>query len=175
MIAGIDGLSDELRVLRQPVVAALLGEARRLVAKHDDNLVFHIEAGIVVVVELVGGDAISRKHEGRRHLARGGKTERNEVLIDLQIVLRLGRLGHEAVVGLETRPRDDGEGLGVAVHSRGLNPEFFVALFDQMFGARQSLGARAAAFHFRRGQRLDVAEIPCRIRLLHRSRCGSKK
>ena len=62
MIARIDGLGDELRVLRESVVAALLGEARRFVAQNNDDLVFHVEASIVVIVEFVGRRAISREY-----------------------------------------------------------------------------------------------------------------
>ena len=120
MIASIDGLGDELRMLRQPVVAALVGESRGFVAQHDDNLVFHVEAGIVVIVEFVGGRAISRENHRGRDLAGGREAERNEILIDLQITLGSRRLYREMVVGFEARARNDRERLGVAIHSRGL-------------------------------------------------------
>ncbi len=43
MIPGIDGLGDELRVLREPMVATLFREAGRFVAQDDDNLVFYVK------------------------------------------------------------------------------------------------------------------------------------
>ena len=92
VIAGVDGLGDELRVLRESVIAALLREARRFVAQNNDDLVFDVEAGVVVIVEFVGRGAVSREHDRRRDLSGRRKTERNEVLIDLQIALRSCRL-----------------------------------------------------------------------------------
>ena len=86
VIAGIDGLGNELRVLRESVVAAFFREARGFVAEHDHDFVFDIEPGVVVIVEFVGGGAVSRKDEGSRHLAGGGEAERDKILIDLQIV-----------------------------------------------------------------------------------------
>ena len=83
MIAGIDGLGDELRVLRKSVVAALLREARRLVAEYNDNFVFDVQISIVVIVEFVGRNAVSREDYRSCDICGGRKAKGNKILIDL--------------------------------------------------------------------------------------------
>ena len=104
VIAGVDGLGDQLRMLRQSVIAALFCEARRLVAQHNDDLVFDVEAGVVVVVEFVGGGAVSGEDERRRDLAGGRKAEGDEILIDLQILLRISCLHRDWLSDFKRAP-----------------------------------------------------------------------
>ena len=49
--------------LGEPLIAALRGEAAGLVAKQDDDLALHVEAGVIVVAEFVGGGAVAGEDE----------------------------------------------------------------------------------------------------------------
>ncbi len=65
MVAGVDGLGDQLRVARHSLPAGFFGEGWRLVTKDDHNFVFDVDAGVVVVMEFVGGDAVAGEDYGR--------------------------------------------------------------------------------------------------------------
>ena len=63
VIARVDGLGNQLRMLRQALVAALLAEDLGLVAEHQHDLVLHVHAGIIVVLKLVGRSAVAHEHD----------------------------------------------------------------------------------------------------------------
>ena len=63
MIPRVDRLRDQLGVLRQPGIPALRGEARRLIAQDDDDLVFDVEMRVIVVAKFGRGRAVSGKYD----------------------------------------------------------------------------------------------------------------
>ena len=65
MIPGVNRFGNQGRVLRESLVAAPGGEARRLVAEHDDDLTLHVDSGVIVVTELTGRRSVTGKHDWR--------------------------------------------------------------------------------------------------------------
>ncbi len=51
----------------EPLISAFRGEAAGLVSKQDDNLALHVEAGVIVVAEFVGGGAVAGEDEPACH------------------------------------------------------------------------------------------------------------
>jgi hypothetical protein len=65
VVAGIDGLGDDLSMSGQPLVEGFGGKALGLVSEHDNNFVFDIQTRVVVVVEFRRGDASKYRTEWR--------------------------------------------------------------------------------------------------------------
>src|ERR1700742_661373 len=85
MVPRIDCLRNELRMLRESVISSLLTKSGGFIAQYDDNLVFHIQSGIVVVVKFICGSAVSGKDQRRVHLAGRRETEGNEILFSFKL------------------------------------------------------------------------------------------
>src|SRR5215467_6839948 len=119
-------------MLRPAMVATLGRKTRRFIAQDHDDLVFDVEVGVVVVVELVGGYAVSGKDWWRGNFARRRKTEGDKFIADAKIFLCGAILHREAVSGFQFRSRDKAERLGETRDSRRLKMEFHVAFFDQV-------------------------------------------
>ena len=66
VIACVDGLGDELGVSGQALISTFGRETARLVAQHDNDFIFGIEAGIVIVSKFFGGCAIPGEEEWGR-------------------------------------------------------------------------------------------------------------
>ena len=59
VITRVDGFGNEGGMAREPLISAFRGEAAGLVAQQDDDLALHVEAGVIVVAEFVGGGAVA--------------------------------------------------------------------------------------------------------------------
>lgn len=163
MVAGVDRLGDDLRVARHSLLAGLFGEGWRLEAESENDLIFDVDARVVVVVKFVGGDSVTHEDEWGMHRAGRRKTERYKVLLGFQFMLLPAICHNEFVFSFELRSGDDAERLKITVGTRGLETETFISFFDQVLGANNTLRAGAAAFHLRRGQGLDVVKIAMRV------------
>src|SRR6266536_6257654 len=110
-------------MLRHPMVAGLGRKRRRLVAKNHDDLVFDVESGVIVVLKLVGRNAIARKHERALRSSRRRKTERNKILLGPQFFLLCSGLHYKVVVTFQLGAGNDREGLEIGVRARGFEPK----------------------------------------------------
>src|ERR1700733_717927 len=63
MVTRVDRLGNEGRMAGEPLISTFRGEAARLVSKPDDDLPPHVEAGVIVVAEFVGGGAVAGEDE----------------------------------------------------------------------------------------------------------------
>ena len=77
---GVGRLGGKLRVLGESLAFedALVVRFLRLVAQHQDDLAFHVEAGIVVVVVFRRGDAVAGEDHGAGQRPGLGEIEGNE-------------------------------------------------------------------------------------------------
>lgn len=159
MIAGVDGFGDELRVAGEALVAALGGKSGRFIAQNDDDLIFHIDAGVVVVAKFVGGGAITDKDEVGRSIAGLGIAKGDVVLIELEIGLGIAVVNSQMIRTGQLGAGSNNEGLQVALFSGGLKAETFITVGNHVFGAGKALRAVATAFHFRGCESFDVSNI----------------
>src|SRR5580692_1356218 len=90
VIAGIDSFGDELGVAGRPLMIGLGDEAERLVAEDEDNFVFNVEAGVVVVIKFFGGDAIAGEDDWGVDGTGGGKAEGDVILVEREGAVRAG-------------------------------------------------------------------------------------
>src|SRR5712671_2670866 len=164
VIPGIDRFGDQLRVLCQAVVPAFGRKARRLVTKHNYNLVLHIEMRVIVITKFFRSGSISGEYNGAADFARRRKAERNEVLIYFKGLLCSAVYNLKAIVILQFRAGDDAERLQIGVFPRGLQSQSAKALFDQVCRERQSRASVTTALHRGSCERLNVVQISLRIR-----------
>ena len=73
---GVRRLAEELRVLGVNLARedALLVEFLRLVPQHEHDLALDVDAGVIVVVVLGGGDAVAGEHHAARQPLRARKS-----------------------------------------------------------------------------------------------------
>ena len=83
---GVGCFAEDLRVggVDLAVEHALFVELLRLMAQQQHDLALHVEAGVVVVIVLGRGDAEAREDHVAGNFARGGKIQRDEVLLEAQ-------------------------------------------------------------------------------------------
>ena len=115
VIAGVDGFGDELRMLGQALVSALLSKDLGFVAEHQHDLVFYVHAGIIVVLKLVGRSAVAGKHDRTGERARRRKIGRHKILIERQRPLPAADVLRQTVVGFQLRAGSNGERLQISI------------------------------------------------------------
>ena len=83
---GVGGLAEDLRVggINLAVEDALVVELLRLVTQKDHDLVFDVQARVVVVIVFGRGDAEAREDHVAGDVAGGRKIQRDEVLLEAQ-------------------------------------------------------------------------------------------
>ena len=122
MIPRIDRLGDQLGVLRQPGISALRGKSRGLVAQNDDNFVLNVQVRVIVVAKFGRGRAISGEHDRPADFPGSGKTERNEILVQFQFLLRFAVLHFQAIALFQFCAGNYGERLEVGFAPAGCSP-----------------------------------------------------
>ena len=147
----------------EPLISAFRGEATGLVSKQDDDLAPHVEAGVIVVAEFVGGGAVAGEDEPAGNFTRRGKAKGNEVVVQFQRAMFAADLFGQAVVRGEPRAGGHGEGLEEPLRSGGIEAEALVALLEECAARVDAFGAGAAAFHIGSGESLDGVEIACGV------------
>ena len=60
----------------------------RLVPQHEHRLAFDVDAGVVVVVVILGRDAIADEDQGQVELGRAADGQRIEILAELEFAFR---------------------------------------------------------------------------------------
>ena len=148
---------------REPLIAAFRGETAGLVSKQDDDLALHVEAGVIVVAEFVGGGAVTGEDQPACHFARRGKAKRNEIVVQFQRAMFTADLFGQAVIRGEARAGGHGEGLEEPLRTGGIEAQALVALLDEMRRALDAFGAGATAFHIGSGESFDGVEIACGV------------
>src|ERR1035437_8278925 len=81
VVSGVDRLRDQLGAFGQTGVPAFRRKSRRFVAQDHDDLVLHIEMGVIVVVELRCRCTVAGKHDGATHGVRSRKAGGHEIMI----------------------------------------------------------------------------------------------
>src|SRR5215470_13252525 len=143
VVPGIDCLADQLRMLCHPIIAALRGKAGWFVTQNKDDLVFDINAVIVVIAEFAGRSAVPDKNNRSADGAGCRKTEWNKLLVQLQFSL----VHLKPIVAFEARARYKREWLKVGICTRGFQSQALKALLNQLRGAREALSTVTSAFH----------------------------
>ena len=67
MIASVDGLDNELCMRGGALFLGLGNETSGLKAQNQDDFVFHVEAGVIVVAKFFRRNAVASKDERRVH------------------------------------------------------------------------------------------------------------
>src|SRR5215472_12196075 len=110
-------------MLRQPLMSRLLGEDLRLVAQQDNDLVFHVDAGVIVILEFVSGSAVPNEDHRPGERSGGGEADGFEISIDGKLLFAWAVADEERVVGLELCAGGDREGLQITLRPRRLEAQ----------------------------------------------------
>src|SRR5437016_3838433 len=138
-------------------------EARRFMGQNYDDLVFHIPSTVIVILKLVGRSAVSGEHQGPTSRARRREAERDEILIRLQLALRVSSLDREAIARSQPGAGDHCERLEIRTRARRLKSQLLEPVLDQLRGQSQALRPVPPPFHGRTGQGFDVLQIMLRV------------
>ena len=113
---GVGRFAEDLRVRRVDLAVeyTLVVELLRLVTQEHNDLAFHVQARVVVVIVLGGGDAETREYDVSGNFAGAGKIQRDKVIADTKR-LRFLSGGGDAVAVAEARGGGDVEILEVAI------------------------------------------------------------
>ncbi len=159
VIARIDRLGDQVGMLGHALVAAFLRETRGFITQQNHDLVLHVEVGVIVVLEFVGGDSVTRKHQRSIRRAYGGEVQRHIVFIELQRLAASVDCHVEPIIFLKASARRNRKRLKIGVRSGRPQAEFLVMIRQELRRFLESLGAIASAFHAGLRENLDVVEV----------------
>ena len=158
---GIRGFAENLRVrgINLAVEHAVFVEFLRLVAQHDNDFAFHVQARVVVVVVFGSRDAVPHEHGAAYRGTGGGKVERCKILPECERFLLRALCVADAIVRPQPRAGGHFEILIVAVAGERLQVQGAEAIADERGRFFQLWRSGGAPAHALRGQKLDVAHV----------------
>ena len=172
MVARIDRFGHQGGVPRQALIPAFRGKTGRLVAQQHHDFVFYVDAGVVVVPEFIGAGSVAGENQASARFTRGRKAERDEIVVELQLVFGPAHIGCHFVFSGQLRAGHHTEWLKKSLGAGWLKPGAFILLLEEIGGFGDAFGVVAAALHVRCAERLDVVEITRGIRRRNsRSNC----
>ena len=166
---GVSGFGIELGVASVDAARewALVVCLLRFAAEEDDDLVFDVDAGVIVIVVLGSGDAVAHEDHFPVNFAGGAEIERDEFLVKFQGLLLAVELQGQSVRSAEAGLCRHREALKVAP-ADGLEPSR-LELFGDHFRRRFELfGTGAAPAHFLRRQHFHIVQIMIGVDLQRR-------